>query len=123
MKKGLISILLLSFSTFCFGQNSQDTVLTNDTCYIRIPNILNSSCPPAHENWVYYNCVPDSMEFKLFNRWGNLVFETDDIEANWNGESNLMENKQLPEGTYFYILTYVFPGKGEERTGYLLIMR
>ena len=38
---------------------------------------------------------------RVFNRWGNLVYEINGYKNNWNGNWN---GKLLPDGTYFYIL-------------------
>lgn len=38
-----------------------------------------------------------------FNRWGEQLFETNDVEKGWNGLSN---GKPVPEGVYFWILEY-----------------
>lgn len=37
----------------------------------------------------------------VFNRWGNLVFETDNYVSDWDGTH---QNQPLPDGVYFYIL-------------------
>lgn len=37
----------------------------------------------------------------IFNRWGNLVFKTDNYISDWDGTH---ENQPLPDGVYFYIL-------------------
>jgi gliding motility-associated-like protein len=44
----------------------------------------------------------------IFNRWGTKVFESDNYQNDWNGISQSPLNvggDELPEGTYFYILT------------------
>ena len=38
----------------------------------------------------------------IFNRWGNLVFSTQDYQNNWNGVSN--DGNLLPDGTYFIVV-------------------
>lgn len=40
--------------------------------------------------------------FKLLNRWGNVIWETNDINTIWDGKSSSQE--KLSEGTYFYYL-------------------
>lgn len=43
-----------------------------------------------------------SMSTIITNRWGNVVYETTDIEINWDGTSN---DEILPDGVYFWIVT------------------
>lgn len=40
------------------------------------------------------------VEFKLFNEWGNLIFETTDPGLNWDG--NHEGGNEVPAGTYLY---------------------
>ncbi|MCZ2100006.1 MAG: gliding motility-associated C-terminal domain-containing protein [Chitinophagales bacterium] len=40
------------------------------------------------------------IDFKVYNQWGNLVFETTDPEINWDGST--LNNKPLADGTYYY---------------------
>ncbi len=41
-----------------------------------------------------------SIEFwEVFNRWGDLVFVTNDLSATWDGTFN---GNHLPIGVYFY---------------------
>lgn len=37
----------------------------------------------------------------IFNRWGTKVFESNNIDAPWDGTKN---GKDVPEGTYFFII-------------------
>ena len=39
---------------------------------------------------------------KIYNRWGNLVYETIGYDNSWKGTFN--NKKELPDGTYYYIL-------------------
>ncbi|MBC8047423.1 MAG: gliding motility-associated C-terminal domain-containing protein [Fimbriimonadaceae bacterium] len=51
--------------------------------------------------------IYSSFNLKIFNRWGDLVFETTDKSILWDGKAYgqvaLPEGK-LPDGTYFYVL-------------------
>jgi len=44
---------------------------------------------------------------KIFNRWGERVFESEDITVSWNGKVN-NTGIECPSGTYFYIINYTF---------------
>ncbi len=72
---------------------------------------------------------------KIFNRWGVLVYETDgygsgidDSQNTFKGISEgrvtVQEDKELPTGTYFYILTFQGENPGKDSyNGYLYINR
>ncbi len=47
-------------------------------------------------------------EFRIYNRWGQMVFETRDVNEKWNGEFNGVEC--LP-GQYIYTATFMSPEK------------
>lgn len=43
----------------------------------------------------------ESIDLKIYNRWGNLVFETTNPDVNWDGKYSL-NNRALNSGVYFY---------------------
>jgi len=62
---------------------------------------------------------------RIYNRWGNIVFEEANYQNNFNGTSNgrvtIQEDSKLPVGTYYYVLDL---GDGNKaRTGWLYINR
>jgi len=52
---------------------------------------------------------------KIFNRWGERIYESTDITQSWNGKVD-NTGATCPEGTYFYIINYKFIF-GEENEG------
>ena len=48
----------------------------------------------------YPFCFIESVNFKVFNRWGQIVFETNDPNLNWDGTN--LSGQELAEGTYYY---------------------
>ena len=62
-------------------------------------------------------------KLKIFNRWGNLVFQKDSYIKEFEGYSNAggaVGKSKLPAGTYYVILEYG-DGKTEAYSGYLLL--
>ena len=62
----------------------------------------------------------------IYNRWGELVFESKDKNFKWNGGYNNNAGQPLPGGTYAYVFKYESsfrPDKGlqEQRGGVVLI--
>ena len=52
----------------------------------------------------------DLFEIRIFNRWGERVFYSEDPKVQWNGRVN-NDGPEVPSGTYFYQVTYRFKGK------------
>ena len=71
-----------------------------------IPNIFYPNSLIA-ENRVFkpVNSYVDAEEyvFSIYDRWGSLIFTTNDINAGWDGATN---GKPAELGVYAYILTY-----------------
>ena len=44
----------------------------------------------------------ESVDIKIFNRWGQIVFETTESEINWNGKKR-GKKSNCSEGVYFYV--------------------
>jgi gliding motility-associated-like protein len=59
--------------------------------------------------------------FKIFNRWGGLVFETKDPKKRWDGTFN---NLELPSDNYVWILDgYCVNGKRIRKQGTVLLVK
>ena len=51
----------------------------------------------------------------IFNRWGNILWDTDDPLIQWDGKSKLTK-MDCPSGTYFYVCDITYQGEtGEEK--------
>ena len=50
-----------------------------------------------------YSDIKD-IDIKIYNRWGDVVFKTNDPDINWNGKRN-NTGQEVPDGVYFYICT------------------
>lgn len=49
----------------------------------------------------------DRIKLSVFNRWGNIVFETSDPQINWDGK-NMNNGQDCSEGVYFYVCDVFF---------------
>lgn len=71
--------------------------------------VPNAFTPNADQNNNYFEPVmtsgfeADSYEFTVFNRWGELVFQSNDIEVGWDGT---YQNRVAPTGIYTWIITF-----------------
>ena len=76
------------------------------------------------------DCFP-SVKVEVYNRWGVLVFESNDynnadraFKGISEGRTTVNKNEGLPSGTYFYIIQYTTSeGKTENKDGYLYLSK
>ena len=70
------------------------------------------------------------IDFQVFNRWGNLVFETRDPNIEWDGKD--LNGNPVPDGTYYYSARLFFDGSASSgganneaaiRSGYIELVR
>ena len=67
---------------------------------LQISNILTPNGDGYNDTWKV-NDPPQiqGCEVKIFNRWGQLVFESTDYNNTWTGTK---DTEELPDGVYFY---------------------
>ena len=58
-------------------------------------------------------------ELKVYNRWGQIVYETKDYNNNPGWDGNMVNGNTLPGGTYFYVFTYL-DHTGEQTPNHLV---
>ena len=80
---------------------------------------LNEEFGPSGEK-----ISPDNYKFMIFNRWGELMFTTTDINEKWNGKKN-NSGDLLPEGTYVWRVLATDGNSGEEHEyiGHVIMLR
>jgi gliding motility-associated-like protein len=57
--------------------------------------------------------VPDK-KIKIYNRWGKLVYTSDDYQNDWNGGT-------CSDGVYFFV--FIVPGLDKEVNSTITILR
>lgn len=72
-----------------------------------------------NDNLNFGNYNLSEFHFQVFNRWGNLVFETKNQNTKWEGQNN--HNQKLPTGTYFYILNALQQSQNVIKKGYIQV--
>jgi gliding motility-associated-like protein len=85
---------------------SSDTLCIDPCPTYELPNVFTPNADNIND--LYHPILPyrdvQDVTFKVFNRWGALMFETTDIDINWNGKKN-NNGEEAPAGVYFFICT------------------
>ena len=92
-----------------------------DTCWIDIPKNVTEVCDVSYgKSYDFYtktNCPVDSFNILIFNRWGEILFENQDIDHYWNA----LDQKS---GTYTWKIKIVFAsGRRNEAFGHFNVIK
>jgi len=115
-------------TTNAFGQDSVyvGNALTVDSCTVTnnsiiIPNILTPNGDGRNDVFVAELNGVTALHTQIYNRWGMLLFESNLLQEGWDGRTRA--GTEVPEGTYFYIITADFSGKQETHKGSITLIR
>lgn len=99
-----------------------------ETCAIyELPNTFTPNGDGANDSFVpRKNLFIDAVNFTVYNRWGNLVFKTNDPELNWDGRD--LKDAPVDDGTYYYVCDLIQSNDGLEEVvstleGYIEVIR
>jgi len=100
---------------------ASETCLISDSIFIEVlevrkawlPNAFSPNNDGVNDFFTVYGNTGNVQvieEFKVFNRWGSVVFETEDLlpndlQSGWDGRFN---GEAMPEGIYVYTATVRF---------------
>jgi len=53
-----------------------------------VPNTFNPNGDGKNDFFLAYGDFIDEFHMMIFDRWGNLIFESNDIQKGWDGKAN-----------------------------------
>ncbi|MBP8993856.1 MAG: gliding motility-associated C-terminal domain-containing protein [Bacteroidales bacterium] len=78
-------------------------VCLDDCSYYELPNVFTPNNDGINDFFrpiePYY--FVEKIDIKIYNRWGQLMYETEDPDINWDGR-NFQSGKLVNDGVYFY---------------------
>ncbi len=70
---------------------------------IYIPTAFSPNDDTKNDKLIIYGSDVTKFNIKIFNRWGTLVYKSDNINEEWDGKYN---NVTVPQGLYSVIIKY-----------------
>ncbi len=93
-----------------FGNESAPSnIVCKDNCpQFALPNVFTPNGDGKNDTFRPLSCPAfvETVNFTVYNRWGAKVFETNDLNLNWDGKSS--NGQDLAAGQYFYEATVTF---------------
>jgi gliding motility-associated-like protein len=87
-------------------------ITTLASCYIAVPSAFTPNGDGINDYLYPLNAFKaDELIFQVFNRYGQVVFESKDYSKKWDGR---YKGLPQPSGTYVWIFSYTLRGTGEK---------
>ncbi len=120
---GLYNIMLIAGTSPCSDTaTGMATVLPTS---VTIPNVFTPNGDGSNDSFAPELLGAKSAQGKIYNRWGQLLYEWDKVTGSWDGTTQA--GREAPEGTYYFTLNvewYEGVDIGEkEYTGTVTLLR
>ncbi|MFN5183842.1 MAG: gliding motility-associated C-terminal domain-containing protein [Bacteroidota bacterium] len=98
------------FAVTAIDSFGNESIILNKFCTdncpeYELPNIITLNGDGINDFFIpVKNKYIKSVELKIYDRWGTLVFETENPAVNWDGK-NIKNSLNCVNGTYFYTCT------------------
>jgi gliding motility-associated-like protein len=105
------------------GCPGYDTILIDEYpyCTADVPTAFSPNDDGTNDILFVMGSGIDTLDLKIFNRYGELVFETNDITKGWDGTS--FGEKQEEEVYIYYLKAICFDGLITEKKGNITLLR
>lgn len=86
-------------------QSIQKPIRIYTSCFIAVPNAFTPNGDGLNETIGPVNAIKaEQVEYAVYNRWGQLIYKTQDWKKGWDGKIN---GKLQPTAVYIWTLSYV----------------
>lgn len=91
------------------NESAFTNIVCGDNCpYYALPNVFSPNNDGQNDLFVPFPWRGvERVDLKVFNRWGMVVFATEDPAVNWNG-LQAETNEPVPDGVYFITCTVFY---------------
>lgn len=101
-----------------------DIIVVRNNLSFFIPNSFSPNQDGINDYFgaVYAGIEPQEFQFRIFDRWGQIVFSSTDMNILWDGK---FKGTNVPEDTYIWKLTYLEVGDVNYKTmkGHINVLR
>ena len=130
--------IIINWSNYTLGTHTiQAFFVSDDGCYsqpvifevslidcpqstIWFPNSFTPNSDGSNETWfpVFRNIT--SIDIRIFNRWGELLYQTNDINSSWSG---YYQNQLCEIGVYVFLATWTtIEGEVKTKFGHIFLI-
>jgi gliding motility-associated-like protein len=118
--------VILSDANGCFIVDTATILASTEPCevivpVIYVPNVFSPNGDGINDVLFVHGQGVATLEFKIFDRWGEVVFQTTDLNTGWDGT---FRGKTMNNAVFVYLLDASFVnGETVSRTGNVSIVK
>jgi len=118
-----------SIDTVLSGGRISGAGLANKVAIPRIDLVIAGGFSPNRDGiddkFIILRPGGSTIQLKIFNRWGNVVYQNNNYQNEWDGRGiGNMLGQDLPAGTYYYSVMAILPsGEVKKFTGPVTLIR
>jgi gliding motility-associated-like protein len=99
--------------SFGCESTAEKIVRVYSSCYLAVPNAFTPNADGKNDFLYPLNAVKaDNLSFKVYDRWGQLIFETNNWKHGWDGS---FKGTPQPAGIYVWFLSFTDRDTKEHR--------
>ena len=116
--------LIVSNNTLNCSDSAKKTIRVLNNCFIDVPTAFTPNNDGLNDFFSPHNALKaDNLEFKVFNRWGQLIFATHNWMERWDGK---IKGNKAEDGVYSYRVNYKkksTPTEKHTKIGALMLLK
>ena len=116
-------VRLVVYNDLGCSDSTATTVCVEDPFALYAPNAFTPNGDGFNDVWGIFTSVgsPKTFDLAIFDRWGQVLYSTDQKGAPWDGTSG---GGEVPQGVYAWLLRIrSTEGEMEERRGHITLIR
>lgn len=118
---GTYMITLIASNEYGCQDTISRTINVRRDFLIYIPNSFTPNGDGVNDVFKVHAEGIEGYHMQIFNRWGQMVFESFDVNNSWDGS---FQNQQAPQGLYLYKITVTLKNDVKEyRSGNVYLIR
>ncbi|MFH1320559.1 MAG: PKD domain-containing protein [Bacteroidota bacterium] len=124
---GTYTVMLIVENTFTCRDSITNYIVIEGDYTLFVPNSFTPNYDDKNDIFfpqgVGFDKIIQEFNLYIYNRWGDLIYETDDIRQGWDGRAN-NGNEMAQEDVYVWvILTTDFSKKRHQYIGHVTLIR
>ncbi len=115
------SYIVSSINIYGCRNSDTVTVFVDELITLFVPNAFTPESPVGNKLFSAFGTGVHDFQFYIFNRWGETVFHTNDINETWDGTA---DGSNVQDDVYVYLAkARSITGKSITRTGPVTVIR